>query len=146
MVVMTMSSAFHAADKRTHREIVPAGLSFCAAFVATSFLPRSSRTIPASSSWPTAWFAARARRRQPNEAFDAPHKEPAADVGINLFEPEAAGGDLHRRGNLQEAVMTNWHDTMVDRPETDGAVYATGWTISGLAVLGAIVAVWVLGI
>jgi hypothetical protein len=43
-------------------------------------------------------------------------------------------------------VMTHWHDTMVDRPETDGAVYATGWTISGLAVLGAIVAVWVLGI
>lgn len=42
--------------------------------------------------------------------------------------------------------MTNWHDTMVDRPETDSAVYATGWTISGLAVLGAIVAVWVLGI
>src|ERR1035437_6212973 len=35
---------------------------------------------------------------------------------------------------------------MVDRPETDGAVYVTGWTISGLAVLGAIVAVWVLGI
>ena len=33
--------------------------------------------------------------------------------------------------------MTHWHDTMVDRPETDGTVYATGWTISGLAVLGA---------
>jgi hypothetical protein len=49
-------------------------------------------------------------------------------------------------GNLQEAVMTHWHDSMVDRPETDGAVYVTGWTISGLAVLGAIVAVWVLGI
>jgi hypothetical protein len=42
--------------------------------------------------------------------------------------------------------MNNWHDTMVDRPETDGAVYATGWTIAGLAVLGAIVVVWVLGI
>lgn len=41
--------------------------------------------------------------------------------------------------------MTNWHDSMVDRPETDGA-YATGWTISGLAVLGTIVAVWILGI
>jgi hypothetical protein len=35
---------------------------------------------------------------------------------------------------------------MVDQPETDGAVYATGWTISGLAVLAAIVAVWILGI
>jgi hypothetical protein len=42
--------------------------------------------------------------------------------------------------------MAHWHDTMVDRPETDGAVYVTGWTISGLAVLGAIVAVWLLGI
>jgi hypothetical protein len=39
--------------------------------------------------------------------------------------------------------MTDWHDTMVDRPKTDGAGYATGWTIS---VLGAIVAVWLLGI
>ena len=54
--------------------------------------------------------------------------------------------DLLARGDLQEAVMTNWHDSMVDRPETDGAVYATGWTISGLAVLAAIVVVWVLGI
>ena len=42
--------------------------------------------------------------------------------------------------------MTHWRNTMVDRPETDGAVYVTGWTISGLAVLGAIVAVWVFGI
>ena len=42
--------------------------------------------------------------------------------------------------------MTHWHDTMVDRPETDGAVYITGWTISGLAVLGAVVAVWLFGI
>jgi hypothetical protein len=42
--------------------------------------------------------------------------------------------------------MIHWHDTMVDRPETDGAVYVTGWTISGLAVLGAIVAAWVFAI
>ena len=42
--------------------------------------------------------------------------------------------------------MSHWYDTTVDRSEADGAVYATGWTISGLAVLGAIVAVWVLGI
>ncbi len=42
--------------------------------------------------------------------------------------------------------MTNWHDSMVERPETDGSSYATGWTISGLAVLGTIVAVWLLGI
>lgn len=45
-----------------------------------------------------------------------------------------------------EAIMTDWHDTMVDQPETDSAGYVTGWTISGLALLGTIVAVWVLGI
>ena len=54
--------------------------------------------------------------------------------------------DLATRGEFQEAVVTHWHDSMVDRPETDGAVYVTGWTISGLAVLGAIVEVWLLGI
>lgn len=42
--------------------------------------------------------------------------------------------------------MTEWHDTMVERPATDDGVYATGWTISGLAVLAAIVAIWLLGI
>jgi hypothetical protein len=42
--------------------------------------------------------------------------------------------------------MTYWRDGMVDRPETDGTAYATGWTISGLAVIGTILAVWVLGI
>ena len=42
--------------------------------------------------------------------------------------------------------MTYWRDTMVEQPETDGALYATGWTVSGLAVLGAILAVWVFGI
>jgi hypothetical protein len=72
--------------------------------------------------------------------------EPAAAAAIIMFEPSTAGGDLSAGGNFQEAVMTHWHDTMVDRPETDGAVYVTGWTISGLAVLGAIVAVWILGI
>jgi len=36
-----------------------------------------------------------------------------------------------------------WYDTAVDRTETDSA---TGWTISGLAVLGLILAVWVFGI
>lgn len=45
-----------------------------------------------------------------------------------------------------EAVMTYWRDSMVDQPETDSSTYVTGWTISGLAVLGTIVAVWVLGI
>ena len=42
--------------------------------------------------------------------------------------------------------MTHWRNTMVNRPETDGAVYVRGWTISGLAVLAAVVAVWVFGI
>lgn len=46
----------------------------------------------------------------------------------------------------REAVMTNWHNSMVERPQDDGAAYAAGWTVSGLAVLGAIVAVWILGI
>jgi hypothetical protein len=73
-------------------------------------------------------------------------REPAANVGVKFFEPLAAGGDLSHRGNLQEAVMTHWHDTMVERPATDDGVYATGWTISGLAVLGVIVAIWLLGI
>ena len=48
--------------------------------------------------------------------------------------------------NNQKATMSHWHHTAVDRPETDGAVYAMGWTISGLAVLGTIVAAWILGI
>jgi hypothetical protein len=42
--------------------------------------------------------------------------------------------------------MTHWHDAMVDRPDTNEPGYVTGWTISGLAVLGTIVAVWLLGI
>jgi len=48
--------------------------------------------------------------------------------------------------NNQKATMSYWHHTTVDRQDMDGAVYAMGWTISGLAVLGAIVAVWILGI
>jgi hypothetical protein len=42
--------------------------------------------------------------------------------------------------------MTHWHDTMVDQPESNGTAYVTGWTVSGLALLGAIVGVWLLGI
>ncbi len=42
--------------------------------------------------------------------------------------------------------MTGWRDDMVDQPETDDGAYAAGWTVSGLAVLGAIVALWVFGI
>jgi hypothetical protein len=42
--------------------------------------------------------------------------------------------------------MPHWRKTMMDGPDTDEAAYVMGWTISGLAVLGAIVAVWILGI
>jgi hypothetical protein len=45
-----------------------------------------------------------------------------------------------------EAVMAYWRDTMVDQSKNDSAAYVTGWTISGLAVRGTIVAAWVLGI
>jgi hypothetical protein len=72
--------------------------------------------------------------------------EPAAPAGIVSLNLIAAGGDRSSRGNRREAVMTHWNDTMVDRPDTHGAGYATGWTISGLTVLGAIIAVWILGI
>lgn len=34
--------------------------------------------------------------------------------------------------------MTHWHGNMVEQPETDSALYATSWTISGLAVPGVI--------
>jgi hypothetical protein len=49
--------------------------------------------------------------------------------------------------DFQEGAMTRWHDTMVDRAESyHEAGYAAGWTISGLAMLGAIVTVWVFAI
>jgi hypothetical protein len=71
--------------------------------------------------------------------------EPATTAAIRLFEPPAAGGDLLSE-QAQEPMMSHWHDTMVDRPEADGAVYVTGWTISGLATLAVILAVWVFAI
>ena len=46
----------------------------------------------------------------------------------------------------QEARMNHWNDTMVDRPDPNGPAYLAGWTISGLAVIGTILAVWVLGL
>jgi hypothetical protein len=50
-------------------------------------------------------------------------------------------------GAFEEAhVNHQWRDTMVDQPDTSGPAYVTGWTISGLAVIGTILAVWVLGI
>jgi hypothetical protein len=38
--------------------------------------------------------------------------------------------------------VTHWHDTLME-PGADGEVYATDWTISGLATLVTILAVWV---
>jgi hypothetical protein len=64
-------------------------------------------------------------------------------AALNLGPP---GATKPAGGSLKEALMTEWHDTMVDRPEADDRAYAVGWTLSGLAVLGTIVAVWVLGI
>ncbi|CAL77993.1 hypothetical protein BRADO4243 [Bradyrhizobium sp. ORS 278] len=40
----------------------------------------------------------------------------------------------------------SWRDTMVDPAASGDGAYVTGWTISGLAVIGTIVAVWLLGI
>jgi hypothetical protein len=70
----------------------------------------------------------------------------AAAFSFLAVEPPAAGRDISNRANLGGAVMTQWNDTMVDRPESDGVIYVTGWSISGLAVLGAIFAVWMFGI
>jgi hypothetical protein len=61
-------------------------------------------------------------------------------------EPLRLGCDPASRGHLKEAAMTHWQDRMVDRPEPDYSTYATGWTISGLAILATILAVWILGI
>jgi len=70
-----------------------------------------------------------------------------------MLPPRLVPGDEPLRLRLRpsdraskEAVMTHWHDSMVDRPEPDYAAYVTGWTISGLAILGTILAVWVFGI
>lgn len=43
-------------------------------------------------------------------------------------------------------LQQHWRDEMVDQPGAGDGAYATGWTISGIAVLGTIVAVWLLGI
>jgi hypothetical protein len=48
--------------------------------------------------------------------------------------------------NNHKATISHLHHAAVDRPDMDGAVYAMGWTISGPAVLGTIVAIWILGI
>jgi hypothetical protein len=59
-------------------------------------------------------------------------------------EPSSHRPDCPER--IQEAIMSHWHDTMVETPKTDGAVYVMGCTISGLAALGTIFAVWIFAI
>ncbi|CCD87461.1 hypothetical protein BRAD285_4156 [Bradyrhizobium sp. ORS 285] len=49
----------------------------------------------------------------------------------------------YQQGHWQDE---SWHDTMVDQVVADNGAYVTGWTISGIAVIGTIVAVWLLGI
>jgi hypothetical protein len=49
------------------------------------------------------------------------------------------------------AIMSHWRqatsraDAMRGTGE-DGAAYVTGWSISGVAVLGVLITVWILGI
>jgi hypothetical protein len=68
---------------------------------------------------------------------------------------EPAGGPaiiLDLRQEDQEAVMSDHWRVSTDRfdemrgTSDDEAAYAAGWTISGLATLGAIVAVWMFAI
>ena len=47
---------------------------------------------------------------------------------------------------LQQGLQQHWHDEMVEQPGPEDGAYVTGWTISGIAVIGTIVAVWLLGI
>ncbi|WP_315720485.1 MULTISPECIES: hypothetical protein [unclassified Bradyrhizobium] len=49
----------------------------------------------------------------------------------------------YQQGHWQDE---SWRDTMVDPAGPGDGAYVTGWTISGLAVIGTIVAVWLLGI
>ena len=49
----------------------------------------------------------------------------------------------YQQGHWQD---DGWRDTMVDPAAHDDGAYVTGWTSSGRAVIGTIVAVWLLGI
>jgi hypothetical protein len=93
-------------------------------------------------------FSSRSWRSLPQFIRAEAHCANSARRGGFAFsvEPPAAGRDISKGANPGDAVMTQWNDTMVDRPESDGAIYATGWSISALAVLGVILAVWIFGI
>ena len=81
----------------------------------------------------------------PESRIGLPRTQTAWLAVIRSVEPSPAVRDL-RKGGLRRLFMNHWHDTMVDRPEPNGPAYLTGWTISGLAVIATIVAVWILGI
>jgi hypothetical protein len=70
----------------------------------------------------------------------------AIDAGFAFQLNRQPPAATYPKENPGGAVMTQWNDSMVDRPESDGAIYATGWSISALAVPGAIFAVWLFGI
>jgi hypothetical protein len=65
--------------------------------------------------------------------------EPAASAGV------VVAGRALRSGAMQWRSATTDADLM-SGTEDDEISYATGWTISGLATLGTIVAIWLLGI
>jgi hypothetical protein len=75
---------------------------------------------------------------------------PSRGTGSFSSSPRASFSLLFGLGQTQRGFRLNYPvpfaDTMVDRPETDGPIYVTGWTISGPAVLGAILALWMFGI
>jgi hypothetical protein len=66
------------------------------------------------------------------------------------MEPAASSAIMFLR--CQEAIMSDHWPATTDRFDVmrgtaeDEAAYATGWTISGLATLGVIVAVWMFAI
>jgi hypothetical protein len=65
--------------------------------------------------------------------------EPAASAGV------VVAGRALRSGAMQWRSATTDADLM-SGTDDDEISYATGWTISGLATLGTIVAIWLLGI
>jgi hypothetical protein len=66
-------------------------------------------------------------------------------------EPAFAGGVVSRAGHVRWSTAMDWqtHGLHVESPPTtheDEFAYAAGWTISGLATLGTIIAVWIFAI
>ena len=94
------------------------------------------------------WLDGFEGKRSPAKRTRGAAIKPRATGAARAAEPLASANDLLTGGSInpEETAMSQWRDNMVDRPGTDGAAYLTGWTISGVAVLAAIVAVWALGI